>query len=237
MPDNDIKVLPLKSAYTFLQKTGHTAEAQEIRTSKAKLGGYTSSLRRARVLAVLQKEHLLDQFIKEAWNYGGTPDGSREIKRLTRIFEKFQKGGAAAAESDAESELEVAQGKAFAVEEHLRDYLAENLYLLEKGLKLWPVAEDEDAVEYPVDGRRIDIFAQDSAGLPVIIELKVSRGHEKTIGQALYYRAKIKEKFKVEKVRILIVALEVSTELRLSAKELPDVSLFEYSLSMAVKQL
>ena len=86
-------------------------------------------------------------------------------------------------------------------------------------------------------GRRVDILAKDKAGLPVVIELKVSRGHERTIGQALYYRAKIKEMFKVESVRIFIVALELSSELRVAAKEVPDVSLFEYSLSMTIKPL
>jgi RecB family endonuclease NucS len=88
-----------------------------------------------------------------------------------------------------------------------------------------------------VDGRRIDILAQDSSGTPVVIELKVSRGHERTIGQDLYYRAKIKEAFKTAKVRIFIVALEMSAELRMAAREVPDVSLFEYSLSMTVKKL
>jgi RecB family endonuclease NucS len=83
----------------------------------------------------------------------------------------------------------------------------------------------------------VDILAKDKAGIPVVIELKVSRGHERTIGQALYYRAKVKEIFNVERVRIFIVALEMSLELRSAAKEVLDVSLFEYSLSMTVKRL
>jgi RecB family endonuclease NucS len=118
----------------------------------------------------------------------------------------------------------------------LRDYLAQHLELLEKELKPWRVGE-EDTVEFPVGGRRVDILAKDKAGLPVVVELKVSRGHERTIGQALYYRAKIKEMSKVERVRIFIVALELSPELRAAAKELPDVLLFEYSLSMTVRSV
>jgi len=90
-------------------------------------------------------------------------------------------------------------------------------------------------VEFPVNGRRVDILAKDKAGMPVVIELKVSRGHERTIGQALYYRATIKEIFKVATVRIFIVTLELSSELRVAAKEVPDVSLFEYSLAMTIK--
>jgi len=70
--------------------------------------------------------------------------------------------------------------------------------------------EDGDAVEFQVDeqgpSRRIDILAKDRGGLPVVIELKVSRGHEKTVGQALYYRARIKQRFGAERVRIFIVA-------------------------------
>ena len=106
--------------------------------------------------------------------------------------------------------------------------------LLEKGLRPWSIGE-EDPVEFPVNGRRIDILAEDKSRQPVVIELKVSRGHERTIGQALYYRAKIKEMFKAEKVRIFIVALELSTELKAAAKEVPDVSLFEYGISMTIK--
>jgi len=234
MEEQDFQRLPLKLAYSFLQSNGRAKEATEIRESKAKLGSYDSTLRRARVLTELTRNHLLDRFIAEHWPYGTTPDGQKEVKRLNRIYERYQKSIGTATAETANEEEESPQGTAFAYEDHLRDYLAQHLELLEKGLKPWRVG-DEDAVEFPVDGRRVDILGKDKAGLPVVIELKVSRGHERTIGQALYYRAKIKEIFKVEKVRIFIVALELSPELRAAAKEVPDVSLFEYNLSMTVK--
>lgn len=69
----------------------------------------------------------------------------------------------------------------FAVEAHLRDYLAQNLEILESGLKLWK--ENPPSVEYDIEGRRIDILAKDSASVPVIIELKLSRGHEKRLAK------------------------------------------------------
>jgi hypothetical protein len=125
---------------------------------------------------------------------------------------------------------------AFAYEEHLRDYLAKNLTILEASLSLWAGSEAE-AVEFPIDGRRIDILAKDKSGVPVVIELKVNRGHERTIGQCLYYRAKIKELMKVPRVRIFIVAEEISPELKLATQELSDVNLFEYNLSMTVRKL
>jgi hypothetical protein len=68
----------------------------------------------------------------------------------------------------------------------------------------------------------------------VVIELKVSRGHEKTVGQALYYRARIRQRFGARKVRIFIVAAEITPELRAAASEVPDVQLFEYTLAVKV---
>ncbi len=123
-------------------------------------------------------------------------------------------------------------GAAFAYESHLRDYLARNLHLLEPGLLLW--SSELESVEFDVDGRRIDILAKDRTGTPLIIELKVTRGHERTVGQCLYYRAKLKTLLNAPEIRIMIVAQEISDELRLACSEIKLLKLFEYSLSMTV---
>ncbi|HUB19678.1 MAG TPA: endonuclease NucS domain-containing protein [Acidobacteriaceae bacterium] len=124
----------------------------------------------------------------------------------------------------------------FAYETHLRDYLAKNLGLLEPGLSLW-TGSGSDSVEFAVEGRRIDILAKDKTGVPVVIELKVSRGHERTVGQALYYRGKLKKILGVAKVRILIVAGDITDELRIASEEVQDVELFTYELSMQVHRI
>lgn len=236
MTQKESVTFPLKLAYPFMEKNGFSSEMEKIRDSKEKLGCYFSTLKRAKSVNLLQQKNLLEPFVREAWPDGNTPAGKQEIKRLNRIFARYQNKELPSEAVDDDDEL-VSQGTAFAYEEHLRDYLAEHLDILEKGLKLWPVGSEEDAIEYPVDGRRIDILSQDASGIPVVIELKVSRGHEKVIGQALYYRAKIRDLFKAKNVRIFVVALKVSEELRLAAKEVLDLTLFEYSLSMSVKQL
>ena len=88
---------------------------------------------------------------------------------------------------------------------------------------------------HPVFGHYgIDILARDRSELPVIIELMVNRGHEKTVGQALYYRARIKQRFGAERVRIFIIAAEISPELRAAASEVSDVLLFECGLAVKV---
>ena len=235
---NDTQCLPLTHAYPFLASKGLGAEAESIRLSKDQLRSFKSTLRRAKVAALLNSKGLLEEFVAEQWQqYGASEKGQREIKRLIRIYERWIETEGTDPEGSDQADEDA--GSEFALEEHLRDYLAENLHALEDGMTLWPVGENEDAVEFVVDdsNRRIDILAKDRDGIPAVIELKVSRGHEKTIGQSLYYRARVKELLKVGKARIVIVAGEISPELRAATTDLQDVSLFEYRLSMSLKRV
>jgi hypothetical protein len=124
----------------------------------------------------------------------------------------------------------------FANEAQLRDYLARNLGLLESGLTLWSGSEAE-SVEYALEGRRVDILAKDREGVPVVVELKLSKGHERTLGQALYYRGKVKQLLKVSRVRIIMVASEITDELRIASMEVSDVDIFAYTLTMQVHKV
>lgn len=133
-------------------------------------------------------------------------------------------------------QIEERIGTEFAYEAHLRDYLAKNLGLLEPGLVLWQGSVGS-SVEYQLEGRRVDIFAKDKDGVPVVIELKLSKGHERTIGQALYYRAKLKQLLSVSKVRIILLASEITDELRMASSEVADVDLFRYSLTMQLDRV
>jgi hypothetical protein len=228
----EYEALPLKLAYPFLVANGLQEEAESIRASKDHFGSYTTTLKRAKIVALLSKKGLLNTFVAKHWRHGAS-ENEREIKRLTRIYQRWSETGETPPEDDEDS------GTEFALEEHLRDYLAANPYVLEDGMTLWPVGDNQEAVEFIVDENkhRIDILAKDRQGIPTVIELKVSRGYEKTIGQSLYYRARVKDLFKVSKVRIVIVAGEISPELRAAVTDLQDVSLFEYRLSMSVKKV
>ena len=126
----------------------------------------------------------------------------------------------------------------FAYESDLRDYLAKNLQVIEPGLRLYE-EEGITGVEFPVGGRFIDILAIDFNGDFVVIELKVSRGYDRVIGQLLRYMAWI-QKNQAEsgqKVRGIIVAREISEDLLLACSLMPSVELFEYELSLALKQV
>jgi hypothetical protein len=126
----------------------------------------------------------------------------------------------------------------FAYESDLRDFLAKNLSIIEPGLQLY---QDEGitGVEFPVGGRFIDILALDADKRFVVIELKVSRGYDRVIGQLLRYMAWI-AKNQAEPgqgVRGIIAAREISDDLRLACSYLPNVSLYEYQLSVSLKKI
>lgn len=130
----------------------------------------------------------------------------------------------------------IAGSSEFAYEHDLRDYLARNLHLVQPGLKLY----EEDGitgVEFPVGGRFIDILAVDSTGNYVVIELKVSKGYDRTVGQLLRYIGWIKKHHAEtgKAVRGAIVAKTITDDLRLACADLPQLALYEYSLSVSLK--
>lgn len=137
-----------------------------------------------------------------------------------------------------ETDDESSQFTGFAYESDLRDFLSQNLTIIESGLRLY---EDEgiSGVEFPVGGRYIDLLAIDKYNNYVVIELKVSKGYDRVIGQLLRYMAWI-EKNQAEptqKVRGIIIAREISDDLYLAASKIPDIELFEYDLSVSLRRV
>jgi endonuclease NucS-like protein len=125
----------------------------------------------------------------------------------------------------------------FAFERDLRNYLVKNLGLIEPGLSLYE-EEGLTGVEFPVGGRFIDILAVDRSGAYVVIELKVSRGYDRTIGQLLRYMAWIEKHLEsAVAARGVIVAKEISDDLKLAATRISDVRLIEYEMSFQLRPL
>jgi RecB family endonuclease NucS len=135
-------------------------------------------------------------------------------------------------------EVESVGGSEFAYEKDLQGFLAKNLGLLEPGLQLY---QDEGitGIEFPAGGRFVDILAVDINGNLVVIELKVSRGYDRVIGQLLRYMAWIEKKQADEgqSVRGVIIGREITEDLRLACSCVPNVALYEYELSVALRKV
>jgi hypothetical protein len=140
-----------------------------------------------------------------------------------------------------ESEEDVVKNKnaqSFAYEDDLRDYLAKNLQMM--GLKLYEDKDNDiDGVEFPVGGKSIDILAVDKNNDFVVIELKVSKGCYKAVGQILTYIAWIKKNMvdDGQKVRGIIICKKITEDLMLACSDQPNIELYEYTLSVELNKV
>jgi RecB family endonuclease NucS len=227
----------LFDAYIFLKENGLEKEGEEIKNSPDKFKSYSSTLRRAKIITLVRDRKIFDKFCNSVWESGLTEKGKSRIKFLENLILRFKDDQEGIVAEDDEEEMALEE-KEFAYENDLRNYLVRNLSVIEKGLKLYE-AGGINGEEFFVPGtsRRIDILAIDNQKKFVVIELKVSRGYEKVVGQTLFYQSSIKTIFKQDIVRAIIVAREISLELKTATQFLTDFELFEYQLSMTLNKI
>ncbi len=170
------------------------------------------------------------------WDPENDPEPRYKTDSDAGILEDVDEADEFAEETAGEDSLEA---RKFAFERDLQNYLAQNLGLLEPGLKLY---EDEDGgfvgVEFPAGQRYIDILAVGADGGFVVIETKVSRAYDRVVGQLLRYMGWVKEHLAGEaSVRGIIVASEISEDLILATSSVENIRLVEYEISFSLKSV
>lgn len=127
----------------------------------------------------------------------------------------------------------------FLYERDLQLFLAKHLDRIEPGLTLYS-DEGVDGLEFEAGGgRRIDILATDAAGGLVVIELKVSKGYDRVVGQLLRYVNWVKMNVaeKGQQVRGIIICRSMTDDLRMACAGIPNVELYEYEMSVSVSRV
>lgn len=126
----------------------------------------------------------------------------------------------------------------FAYEKDLLNFLSKNLHTIEPGLVLFE-NEGITGIEFNAGGRFIDILAVDKNNCFVVIELKVSKGSDKVVGQILRYIGWVKSNLAElnQKVRGIIIARNISEDLRIACSVVPNVELYEYNISFTLKSI
>ncbi len=124
----------------------------------------------------------------------------------------------------ARSELEVKEKQptitSVGLEMDLRDRLAENPNLIERGLSLI-------SKEYPITGAgKADLLCQDKRGNYVVIETKKGRESDKVVGQILRYIGGLKREGK--RTRGIIVVNEPDSKLDLAIEAVKDFIKLKY---------
>jgi hypothetical protein len=126
----------------------------------------------------------------------------------------------------------------FAYEKDLKNFLVNNMHVIRTSLRVYQDG-DINGVEFPVGNRNVDILAVENDSDFVVIELKVSKGYDKAVGQLLYYMGWIQQNLAEsgQKVKGMIIARTISDDLRTATSQVNDVELFEYQLSISLKKI
>lgn len=233
--------MPIEKAYEFAATNGLQAEAEKIRSMRIHprlLHPHDEAVRKSHFLELFESRNLLDRFIAEHWPAGATDSGQKKRAYYNSCRKKNEKL-VGATPMDEETDDEGDDGpdeQAFALEADLRDFLANNLGAIEPGLRLYREGQ-RTGIEFPIDnGRgRIDLLALDGQGAPVVIELKLSRGRNETIGQLLYYMGWVDQHLGKGRSRGIIVAKEISEDLVVAVRRVPGIMLFRYKIAMTVE--
>jgi hypothetical protein len=182
------KNFSLFDAYDFLKANGLELECEEIKNSSDKFKSYSSTLRRAKIVSLVRDKNLLEDFCNSVWTSGLTDKGKSRVKFFENLVIRFNSDQEGTISEEEEEEEEIAREESeFAYEKDLQKYLVKNLSVIEKGLKLYQT-DGVGEEEFYVHGtsRRIDILATEKNNNYVVIELKVSRGYEKAVGQTTF---------------------------------------------------
>lgn len=140
---------------------------------------------------------------------------------------------------EATTDADIAQdagdegGGSFALEAHLRDYLAKNLPTFDDcgQLQLFVNGDGRDGIEFQTDVGPIDILAISPSGDFFVFELKLGRGPDAALGQILRYMGWVnKHLCDGKKVLGVVVASDITKKLKYAATQVPNVRLMEYEL-------
>ena len=235
--------LPLDLAVQYLNEIKLFKVVDSIESLQLKFPGKRSrNIRKGIIVTELEKIGKLNEFCNKYWMNGNSDEGIKIIRKYKNALSNYIDNS----ESDDEDldyeitgEVNTYEESSFAYEDDLRDYLANNLSLIEDGLKLYEDDNGIEGVEYSINdsNKRIDILAMDKNNIPVVIELKVKRGYEKVIGQCQYYKNRLKSILEVKNVRVIIIARTITDYLKTATIDLEGFELFEYELKINLKKI
>ena len=127
---------------------------------------------------------------------------------------------------------------AFALEEHLEDFMEANWGAIDfgRGLRIWTDDEDEWGRQYGTEVGIIDFLCEDEAANElVVVELKRGKSSDRVVGQILRYMGWVREHLAEGRgVSGIIITHEYDDRVRYAVAELPNVEAWTYSVSFTL---
>ncbi len=158
------------------------------------------------------------------------------VSNVSRYYEEIQKlmGGVSSPSLIATDET-IEDPLAFALEEHLEDFLVKNWGHTELGKEYDIYEEDgKKGRQYPTDTGPLDILAisKDKKRL-LVVELKKGRASDTVVGQTLRYMSFVQEELAEEhqSVRGIIIALEDDQRIHRALRMVSNVEFYRYQVN------
>jgi restriction system protein len=158
------------------------------------------------------------------------------VSNVSRYYEEIEKliGGASVPQLISTDQT-VENPWAFALEEHLEDFLVKNWAQTELGKEYEIYEEDgEKAQQYPTDTGPLDILAisKDKKKL-LVVELKKGRASDAVVGQTLRYMSYVQEEMaeKEQAVHGIIIALEDDPRMQRALKMVSNIQFYRYQVN------
>jgi endonuclease len=118
------------------------------------------------------------------------------------------------------------QPRTIGLEKDMQAAIRQNIGQIEQGLRI-----TDNGRERSVETGFIDITAEDSESIPVVIELKTGVARQRAVAQILSYIGSLMEEEGTDQVRGILIASEFDRKARAAAKVVPNLMLMRYQFS------
>ena len=118
------------------------------------------------------------------------------------------------------------QPQTIGLEKDMQAAIRQNIEQIEPGLRI-----TDGGRERSVETGFIDITAEDSDNIPVVIELKTGVAGQRAVAQILSYIGSLMDEEGTDQVRGILIASEFDRKARAAAKVVPNLILMRYEFS------
>lgn len=166
------------------------------------------------------------------------------VSEVSKFADEIEKliAGDAAKPSIVSASPEIEDPAAFALEEHLEEFLVKNWEQTELGKK-YDIYEEEGEIvgqQYPSDTGPIDILAiSKNKKELLVVELKRGRASDVVVGQIQRYMGFVQEELAEDgqAVKGAIIALEDDLNVRRALQVTKNIEFFKYQISFKLSKM
>ena len=147
------------------------------------------------------------------------------VRRYRRFLEDDSEGSNSEV-AEVENIVESETTQTIGLEKDMQAAIRHNISQVEQGLKI-----TDGGRERSVETGFIDITAEDTERVPVVIELKTGVAGQRAVAQILSYMGSVMDEEDRDDIRGILVASEFDKKARAAAKVIPTLTLMRYQFS------